>query len=192
MLTSEEIQEYEYIIQDLSDEFMEIDPYCISGIYSVLKTVVKTLKGISCAIDEVLRIQLAAHKFLVDMTACGGEVNKKVQNLIKAVEDIIETSKAVVGVSESVCANGAEENGKAARGKVINGIKTSHKCAANMLRKLTKLSRQIHYALKLIVQIKDVPGDTSRCVLDAVDTLEVYFNEFVPNITACSQLPTTK
>ena len=189
MLSSEEIQEYEYIIQDLSDEFMEIDPYCISGIYSVLKTVVKTLKGINCSIKEVLRIQLAAHQFLADITACGGEVNKKVQNLINAIQDIIETTKAIVGISESVCANGADETDKATRGKVVDGIKSSHKCAVNMLRKLTKLSRQIRYALKLIAQIKNVPGDTSKCVLDAVNTLEVYFNDFVPNIKSCSKLP---
>lgn len=191
MFDTEAMQEYDYIIQDLSDEFMDIDPYCISGIYSVLKVIVKTLKGINCTIKEVLQIQIAAHTFLTDIAACGGEVNKKVQNLIDAVNDIIDTTKAIVGISESVCANGDEENGTATRGKVVSGIKTSHKCAVNMLRKLTKLSRQIHRALKLIVQIKNVPGDTSKCVMDAVDNLNNYFTQFTPNIKECSKLPTT-
>lgn len=182
-----EIQDYEFIAQELADEIMEIEPQTIfSSMYYVLKKTLKTLKGISCTIDEVLKIQVAAHTFLTDIHACGGEVNQKVQTLIDAVNDIIETCKAIIGINESVCANG--QDGSATRG-VVSSVKVSHKCAANMLRKLLRLNKQIKRALKLIVQIKNVPGDTSKCVLNAVDNLEKYFTEFPANIKACSQLP---
>ncbi|XP_037812294.1 uncharacterized protein LOC119604036 [Lucilia sericata] len=184
MFENEEIQEYEYIAQELADEIMEIEPQTIfNGMYYVLKKVLKTLNGVKCTIEEVLRIQVAAHTFLTDIAACGGEVSQKVQNLIDAVNDIIETCKAIIGISESVCANEQDTRG------VVSGVKTSHKCAVNMLRKLLRLNKQIKRALKLIYQIKNVPGDTSKCVLDAVDNLEKYFTEFPANIKACSNIP---
>lgn len=178
------IQEYELMAQDLPEEIMDIEAQTIfSGMYWVLKKTLTTLKGISCTIDEVLKIQVAAHKFLTDIAACGGEVSQKVQTLIDAVNDIIETCKAIVGINESVCANGANTT----RG-VVSGVKVSHKCAANMLSKLLRLNTQIQRALKLIIQIKNVPGDSSKCVLKAVDTLEKYFTEFPANIKICSKL----
>ncbi|XP_023294692.2 uncharacterized protein LOC111677735 [Lucilia cuprina] len=184
MIENEEIQEYEYIAQELADEIMEIEPQTIfNGMYYVLKKVLKTLNGVKCTVEEVLRIQVASHTFLTDIHACGGEVNQKVQNLINAVNDIIETCKAIIGISESVCANEQGTRG------VVSGVKTSHKCAANMLRKLLRLNKQIKRALKLIYQIKKVPGDTSKCVLDAVDQLEKYFTEFPANIKACTNTP---
>ncbi|XP_065364228.1 uncharacterized protein LOC135957417 [Calliphora vicina] len=187
MIENEEIQDYEYIAQDLAEEIMEIEPQGLfGGMYFVLKKILKTLNGVKCTIDEVLRIQVAAHTFLTDITACGGEVSKKVQTLIAAVNDIIDTCKAIIGINESVCANG--QDGKTTRG-VVSGIKSSHKCAVNMLRKLLRLNKQIKRALKLIYQIKKVPGDTSKCVLDAVDSLEKYFTEFPANIKACSNVP---
>lgn len=154
--------------------------------YFIIKKTLKTLKGIGCAVDEVLKIQVVAHKFLTDIHNCGGELSQKVQNLVDAVNDILETCKAIVGINESVCANGGED--KLARG-VVSGVKVGHKCAVNMLSKLLRLNRQIQRALNLIAQIKDVPGDTSKCVLDAVDDLEKYFTEFPQNIKTCSNLP---
>ncbi|XP_065364872.1 uncharacterized protein LOC135957949 [Calliphora vicina] len=187
MVDYEDIQQYEYIAQELAEEIMEIEPQGVfTGIFFVLKKVLKTLKGVSCAVDEVLKIQVAGHRFLTDIAACGGEVSQKVQTLIDAVKDIIETSKAIGGINEAVCAN--DHNDRLLKG-VVSSIKSGHKCAANMLSKLLRLSRQIKRAIKLIIQIKNVPGDTSRCVLDAVDTLEKYFTEFPANIKACSNLP---
>ncbi|XP_037823675.1 uncharacterized protein LOC119612034 [Lucilia sericata] len=191
VVENEDIQVYEYIAQELAEEIAEIEPQGIfTGIYFVLKKTLKTLKGLGCAVDEVLKIQVAAHTFLTDIAACGGELNQKVQTLVDAVKDIIETCKAIGGINEAVCSNDHGTRGvKGVVSKVVNGVKVGHKCSANMFLKLLRLARQIKRAINLIIQIKNVPGDTSKCVLDAVDNLEKYFTEFPANIKACSNLP---
>lgn len=188
MVDYEDIQLYENIVQELADEIKDIDPQC-SAIYNALKTIVKTLNGISCALNEVLKIQVAAHQFLVDVAACGGEVNHKVQTLINAVKDIVETCKAIGGINEHVCAN--DHDDRSTRG-VVSSIKAGHKCAANMFHKLLRFCRQVKRVIKLIIQIKDVPGDIGKCVLDAVDALEKSFTECPSKIKACANVPSNK
>lgn len=190
MIDPEDVELYEYIAQDLAEEIVEIEPQGLfTGMYFIMKKALKTLKRLNCTIKEVIDIQIAAHEFITDVYACGGEVNKKVQNLIDACNDIIETCKAIVGINESVCANGADENAVMERTwGVVSGVKNGHKCFVNMFRKLQRLKNQIKYALKLIKQIKNVPGDTSKCVMDAVDKLDKAFTDFPANIKTCSQL----
>ena len=177
MLNAEDIQDLEYAVRDLPD----IDP--IDGIFTIIKTVVKTLKGVSCAVDEVLAIKMAADEFLASTTACGGEINKDVQDLIDAVYKIVVTAEDVVDVGINDCLKGV------GGGSVISGIVTGPKCALKMSRRLTKFSKEVLSTLKLIVQIKDVPGDTGKCTLDAITTLGSYFTEFIPNIKSCSEMP---
>lgn len=188
MNTNDDLQEWEFIAKDLAEEIMEIEPQTIfSGFFWVMKKILKTVKGIACVVNEVYKIQVACHNFLTDIAACGGELTQKVQNLVDAVKDIIETCRAIVGISESVCENGQEE--KSVSGAVngaVNAAKVSHKCAVNMLNKILRLNRQIKRALNLIAQIKNVPGDTNQCVMDAVDTLDKQFKEFPGNVKACS------
>ncbi|TMW46922.1 hypothetical protein DOY81_008003 [Sarcophaga bullata] len=180
LLNSEDIQEYEYAMRDLPD----IDP--IGGIFTIVKAVVRTLKGVSCAVDEVLAIKMAANEFLAATTACGGEINKDVQNLIDAVYNIVVIAEDVADVGINDCLKGV------GGGSVISGVVTGPKCALKMSRRLTKFSKEVLSTLKLIVQIKDVPGDTGKCALDAITTLGGYFTEFVPNIKSCSEMPNSK
>lgn len=106
MFDSEDLQQYEYINQELAEEIMEIEAQTIfSGFYFVVKKVLKTFQGIACVVNEVYRVQVAAHNFLADITACGGELSQKVQTLVDAVKDIIETCRAIAGINEGVCAN---------------------------------------------------------------------------------------
>ncbi|KAI8124238.1 hypothetical protein CVS40_5316 [Lucilia cuprina] len=167
VVVNDDIQVYEYIAQELAEEIAEIEPQGIfTGIYFVLKKIVKTLQSLDCALNEVYQIQVAAHTFLTDITACGGEINQK---------DIIETSKAIGGLNEAVCSNDHGSRGvKGVVSKVVGGVKLGHKCSSNMFLKLLRLARQIKRAIKLIIQIKNVPGDTSKCVLDAVDNKRRY------------------
>lgn len=173
---------------------MEIEPQGLfSGMYFVLKKVLRTLKGLNCTIKEVIVIRGAANKFVDDVKACGGEVSKKVQTLIDACNDIIETCKAILGINETVCGNNGEEDEITSRTwNVVSGAQNAHKCFVQMFRKLQTLNKQIKRAVKLIKQIKNVPGDSSKCVLDAVDTLESYFIQFPANIKTCSKLVSNK
>ncbi|XP_046803218.1 uncharacterized protein LOC111677739 [Lucilia cuprina] len=189
VVVNEDIQVYEYIAQELAEEIAEIEPQgFVSGIYFVLKKTVQTLQGLDCAVNEVYQILVASHNFLNDITGCGGEINQKVQTLVNAVKDIIETSKAIGGLNEAVCSNDHGSRGvKGVVSKVVGGVKLGHKCSSNMFLKLLRLARQIKRAIKLIIQIKNVPGDTSKCVLDAVDTVGNYYTQFPANIKACSK-----
>ncbi|XP_023294686.1 uncharacterized protein LOC111677729 [Lucilia cuprina] len=193
-LEYENVQDYEYVAQELAEEIMEIEPQGLfSGMYFVLKKVLRTLKGLNCTIKEVIVIRGAAIKFVDDVKACGGEVSAKVQNLINACNDIIETCKDILGINESVCGNTVDEDEALSRTwNVVSGAQNAHKCYVKMFRKLQTLNKQIKRAVKLINQIKKVPGDTSKCVLNAVDTLEGYFIAFPSNIKTCSKLVNNK
>lgn len=194
MIDPEDVELYEYIAQDLAEEIVEIEPQGLfTGMYFIMKKALKTLKRLNCTIKEVIDIQIAAHEFITDVYACGGEVNKKVQNLIDACNDIIETCKDILGINESVCGNSVEEIAIQSRTwNVVQGAQNGHKCFVQMFRKLQTLNKQVKRAVKLIKQIKSVPGDTSKCVLDAVDTLEGYFTRFPSNIKTCSKLVNNK
>lgn len=169
---------------------MEVEPMGLfSGMFSIFKKALRTLKGLNCTIKEVLQIETAALNFVNDVHACGGEVSKKVQNLIDACNNIIKTCKEILGINESICGNTVDEDVTAAQTfGSVTGAQNAHKCFVKMLRKLQTLKKQIKYALKLIKQIKNVPSDTNACVNDAVNTLESYFTEFPANIKACSKL----
>ncbi|XP_037823678.1 uncharacterized protein LOC119612036 [Lucilia sericata] len=184
MVDQEVLQQYEYITEELAEEIMEIEPQTIfSGFFFVVKKVLKTFQGIACVVNEVYRVQVAAHNFLTDIALCGGELSQKVQTLVDAVKDIIETCRAIAGINESVCSNDhADIFGRG----VVSSVKVGHKCASNMLSKLLRLNRQIKRAIKLMIQIKNVPGDTSECVLNAVDTLLQQFTEFPAKVKACT------
>lgn len=190
----EEAQLYEFVAQELAEEIVEIEPQTIfSGMYFVLKKVLRTLKGLNCAIKEVIVIRGAANDFVNNVAACGGEVSKKVQTLIDACNDIIETCKDILGINESICGNSVEDAAIQSRTwNVVQGAQNGHKCFVQMFRKLQTLNKQVKRAVKLIKQIKSVPGDTSKCVLDAVDTLEGYFTRFPSNIKTCSKLVNNK
>ncbi|XP_023294694.2 uncharacterized protein LOC111677737 [Lucilia cuprina] len=184
MIDQDVFQQYEYINDDLAEEIMEIEPQTFfSGFYYVLKKVLKTFQGIACVVNEVYRVQVASHNFLTDIALCGGELSQKVQTLVNAVKDIIETCRAIAGINESVCSNDhADVFGRG----VVSSVKVGHKCASNMLSKLLRLNRQIKRAIKLMIQIKNVPGDTSECVLNAVDTLLNQYTQFPANVKACT------
>ncbi|KAM7350058.1 uncharacterized protein ACRADG_008740 [Cochliomyia hominivorax] len=188
-------QLYESVDRELDDEVVEIQPRTIfSGMYWTLKKVLKTLKGLNCAIKEVIVIHGAATKFVNDVKVCGGEATQKVQTLIDACNDIIETCKNILGINESICGNTVDVNSdiQSRTWNVVKGAQNGHKCFVQMLRKLQTLNKQINRAIKLIKQIRKVPGDTSKCVLNAVDTLEGNFNQFPINVKTCSKLVNNK
>ncbi|KAI8124239.1 hypothetical protein CVS40_5316 [Lucilia cuprina] len=189
VVVNDDIQVYEYIAQELAEEIAEIEPQGIfTGIYFVLKKIVKTLQSLDCALNELLPILS-----LPTLPLAVVKLTKKYKHfivLVNAVKDIIETSKAIGGLNEAVCSNDHGSRGvKGVVSNVVGGVKLGHKCSSNMFRKLLRLARQIKRAIKLIIQIKNVPGDTSKCVLDAVDNVEKYFTQFPANIKACTKLP---
>ncbi|XP_005189713.2 uncharacterized protein LOC101890167 [Musca domestica] len=189
-LNNELMEDLELTAQDLADEIAEIEPYgAFTGMYSVIKKALRYVKGLNCTIKEVLAIQTAAQNFVDNVKACGGEVSKKVQKLIDACNDILKTCKEILGINESVCGNSndVEEEQPETQG-VISKAKTAHKCFVKMVRKVNKLKKQIKRAIKMIKDIKKVPGDTSDCVMAAVNTLETTFTQFPANIKTCSKL----
>ncbi|TMW46923.1 hypothetical protein DOY81_008004, partial [Sarcophaga bullata] len=181
LLHAEDIQEHEYSIHDT---FLDFDP--ISGIFTIVKTVVKTVKGISCTIGEVFKIITAGNDFLAATTACGGEINKDVQNLIDAVHNVIVIAEDVVDIGVNICLKDQEE------GSIISGLISGPKCALKLTPKLTKFTTEVISTLKLVVQIKDIPGNTGKCTLNAITNLGSYFTEFVPHIKSCAELPAGK
>lgn len=190
MVDSEDAAEYEYIAQDLAEEIMEIEPTGLfTGMYFIIKKSLRTLKGLNCTIKEVMLIQTVTQNFLNDVKSCGDDVSKKVQKLINACNDIIETCKDILGINESVCGNTEETDADEVQTfKIAKDAKTSHKCFVKMFRKVQSLKKQIKHAIKLIKQIKKVPADSSACVLDAVNTLGNYFTDFPAQIKSCSKL----
>ncbi|XP_073835711.1 uncharacterized protein [Musca autumnalis] len=198
ILDNELMEEMELIAQDLADEIVEIEPYGVwTGMYRIIKKALRYMKGLNCTIKEVLEIQTAAQNFINSVQACGGEVNKKVQNLIDACNDILETCKDILGINESICgnSNNADEEETAVADAadietygVVSDAKTAHKCFVKMVRKVNKLKKQVKRAIKMIKDIKKVPGDTSDCVLDAVNSLEMTFTQFPTNVKSCSKL----
>ncbi|XP_061397887.1 uncharacterized protein LOC133333561 [Musca vetustissima] len=192
-LQNELMEDMELISQDLAEEIAEIEPNgAFTGMYFVIKKALRYVKGLNCTIKEVLAIQTAAQNFVDSVRACGGEVSKKVQNLIDACNDIIQTCKEILGINETICGNSndvEESSGDDVESHgVISKAKTAHKCFVKMVRKVNKLKKQVKRAIKMIKSIKKVPGDTSDCVMDAVNNLEMYFTQFPANIKTCSKL----
>uniref|UniRef100_A0A1I8N8W2 Secreted protein n=1 Tax=Musca domestica TaxID=7370 RepID=A0A1I8N8W2_MUSDO len=200
-LKNELIEDMELTAQDLADELAEIEPYGLfTGMYTVIKRALRYVKGLNCTIKEVLAIENAAHNFVNSVAACGGQISQKAQNLVNACLDIIETCKAILGINESVCGNSndvEETDSDAATAAaaeevesfgVVSKLKTSHKCLVQMVRKVNKLKKQVKKVISMIKDIKKVPGDTSDCVMAAVNTLETTFTQFPANVKACSKL----
>ncbi|XP_005189714.2 uncharacterized protein LOC101890344 [Musca domestica] len=197
-LKNELMEDMELTAQDLADELAEIEPYgFFTGMYTVIKRALRYVKGLNCTIKEVLAIENAAHNFVNSVAACGGQISQKAQNLVNACLDIIETCKAILGINESVCGNSndAEETDSDVAAAedvesygVVSKLKTSHKCFVQMVRKVNKLKKQVKKVISMIKDIKKVPGDTSDCVMAAVNTLETTFTQFPANVKACSKL----
>uniref|UniRef100_A0A1L8EIT4 Putative secreted protein n=1 Tax=Haematobia irritans TaxID=7368 RepID=A0A1L8EIT4_HAEIR len=191
-IENEDLVDYDYIAQDLADEIMEIEPYGLfTGMYSVIKAALRTVKGLNCTIKEVLEVQNAAQAFVNNVQACGDAVSKKLQNLINACQDIIDTCKSIMGINESICGNTDDDNETDSDVQTLGAVsdaKTAHKCFVKMVRKVNKLKKQVKKAVKMIKDIKKVPGDTSDCAMDAINTLENTFVQFPANVKTCSKL----
>lgn len=195
MVDYEDIEEFELLAQDLADEISDIETYgAFTGMYRIIKKALRYMKGLNCTVKEVLQIETAAQTFVDSVQACGGEVSKKVQNLIDACNDIIQTCKDILGINESICGNTVDDDDAddddddvETYGVVSTG-KTVHKCFVKMVRKVNKLKKQVKKAIKMINDIKKVPGDTNDCVLTAVNSLEMTFTQFPANVKTCSKL----
>ena len=172
--------------QENSGEFIEIEAR--TTFYLTLIKVLKTLKGLNCTIKEVIAVRNAANQLIDDIKACGGEVSTKVQNLINACIAVVETSEAILGINQSVCGNGDESDIQSRTWHVVSGAQNAHKCFVQIFDNVRKLNSQVKTVVKMIGQIKKVPGDTSQCVLDSIDALTTKFTDFPTNVKACSKL----
>ena len=179
-------EDFELELQEFSDDLIEFETR--STFYLTLIKVLRTLKGLNCAIKEVVIIHNAAVQLVDDIKACGGEVSQKVQNLINACNAVIETSKAILGINQSICGNSDENDMESRTWHVVAGAQNAHKCFVEMFNNIRKLNKQVKTVVKMIGQIKKVPGDTSKCVLDSIDALTSHFTDFPSNVKSCSKL----
>ncbi|TMW46915.1 hypothetical protein DOY81_007996 [Sarcophaga bullata] len=175
-------EDFQLDSQEFSEDLIEFEAR--STFYFTLIKVLKTLKGLNYAIKEVVIIHNAASQLIDDIKACGGEVSQKVQNLINACNDVVDTSKAILGINQSVCGNDVQSR----TWHVVAGAQNAHKCFVEIFNNMRKLNKQVKTVAKMITQIKKVPGDTSRCVLDSIDALTTHFTDFPTNVKACSKL----
>ncbi|XP_005185437.2 uncharacterized protein LOC101898958 [Musca domestica] len=181
--------DFEYIAKDIADDVVDIDAQVSwFGIYFVIHKVLTTLKGVNCTIKEVLAIRTAAQNFLNDVKACGGEVSKKLQNLIDTCKNIVSTANDIIHVNENICGNTTPgDDGSDVAADALS-VKTGWNCFWKLLFKTMSLKNQVKHAIYLIKQIPSVPGDTGVCVNNALSTLSNVFTQFPSNVKACSKL----
>ncbi|XP_073831699.1 uncharacterized protein [Musca autumnalis] len=182
--------DFEYIANDIAEDNMDIDAQVSwIGLYFVLHKALTTLKGVNCTIKEVYVIRDAAQAFVSNVQACGGEVSKKLQNLIDACNNIISTANDIIHVNENICGNTTtdDDSTDAAVATTLSS-KTAWKCFWKLLFKTMDLKNQVKHAIYLIKHIPSVPGETGDCVNTAVSTLGDAFNQFPTNVKTCSKL----
>uniref|UniRef100_A0A1I8NRZ1 Protein TsetseEP domain-containing protein n=1 Tax=Stomoxys calcitrans TaxID=35570 RepID=A0A1I8NRZ1_STOCA len=183
--TIEEV-DFEYIAKNVAEDVVDIDTQVSwFGIYFVIHKALTTLKGVNCTIKEVYAIKAAAQNFVADVQACGGEVSKKLQQLIDTCNDIISTSNDIIHLNENICGNSADQDTSAVSPQKTT---TPWKCFWKLLSKTLQLKGQVKKAIRLIRQIPSVPGDAGTCVNNALDTLSSAFNQFPSNVKTCSKL----
>lgn len=184
--------DFEYLANDIAEDVMDIDAQASwFGIYFVIHKALTTLKGVNCTIKETLAIRDAAQQFVTDVQNCGGEVSKKLQQLIDTCNDIISTANDILNVNENICGNTSDDDDTTTDADAaISPLKskTPWKCFWKLFSTTLHLKNQVKNAISLIKKIPSVPGDTGDCVNTAVDTLANVFNAFPTNVKTCSKL----
>ncbi|XP_061389890.1 uncharacterized protein LOC133325081 [Musca vetustissima] len=190
--------DFEYIANDVADDVIDIETQVSwFGIYFVIHKALTMLKGVNCTIKEVFAIRDAAQKFLNDVQACGGEVSKKLQNLIDTCKSIVSTANDIIHVDENICGNtpvddvqGTDDDSDVATNPM--GNKTGWNCFWKLLFKTMKLKNEVKHAIYLIKHLPAVPGEAGDCVNTAAQDLASVFNQFPSNVKTCSKLVSKK
>ncbi|XP_075156358.1 uncharacterized protein LOC142229660 [Haematobia irritans] len=180
--------DFEFIANDVAQDTVDIDAQVSwLGIYFVIHKALTTLKGVNCTIKEVYAIKAAATQFVSDVQACGGDVSKKLQQLIDTCNNIISTSNDIIHLDENVCGDTTSSDDTDTAVSVQKST-TPWKCFWKLLFKTLQLKNEVKKAINLIKKIPSVPGDAGTCVDNSVNTLSNAFNQFPTNVKTCSKL----
>ncbi|KAM7348556.1 uncharacterized protein ACRADG_007826 [Cochliomyia hominivorax] len=177
----EKPEPYDLWLDDVfADDIVEFESRSIfSGFYWVLKSALRTLKGVNCTIKQVIAVKNATQKFIDDIHSCGADAVNAFKNVITAAQSVIATCNNILHLNENVCNNDESTNGKPS---------TPFSCFVKLFRQLLKLRKQIKNTLSAIKKVPAVPSEAAGCANNAVTELTNVFTSFPSFVKTCSKL----
>ncbi|XP_034666004.1 uncharacterized protein LOC117899956 [Drosophila subobscura] len=156
------------------DGLVDIEAFGTLGIF---KKVLRSVKGLNCAVKWVLGIEDSATQFNSNVFLCGTTASKDVTNLINANIKIIKTANNIINYKSTICASAEDADQK-----------VTTKCSVEIFRQLWSLKHQVQNVVTLAKKLPKTAPNAGACVLDAVNTLTSYYTQFTQNIVDCSKL----
>ncbi|KAH8345162.1 hypothetical protein KR059_007296, partial [Drosophila kikkawai] len=147
--------------------------------YKVIKTALRSIKGLNCVFKWVAGIQDSATSFNRNVIGCGVTASQDLTNLINANIKIVSTCSSIVNLKSEggVCANTDTE-----------GSKISNSCFIKTLRSVYSLKKQVANVITLAGKLPTTGPNAVACINDSVSTLVTYYTAFPQNMVTCSKL----
>lgn len=165
---------------ELDDDYMDIEEFgFVMTVRKILKTILKTVRGLNCLLKEVTNILEACTKYVDAIDACGTAVPKDVAAIVTSCKTIITLCHNIINPQSDKC---APSKGDDADTDADSTQSTSRGCFLQSLRATIKLTKKIKSTVN---QISKLPTDTSSCFSDSTNAVKESFNNFLPNIRTC-------
>ncbi|XP_005190679.2 TPR-containing protein DDB_G0280363 [Musca domestica] len=163
------------------NEQLSIEPRTIfSPFWWLVKSGMKTLRGINCSIKGVVNVRHNTEEMLHNFQRCEAGTVKQVQAVVDSAYKVLAISAEIIHINDEDCGN---PNYMA--DNVDPKAKASASCAKKLRSKIISLNSQIKTTVKLI---KKVPQDAGVCVHNTFGQYRDSIADFPGFVKECSKL----
>lgn len=159
-------------------EGVEIEARTFKTLWWILKSILKTLRGINCTIKGVVNVKESTEQMFSNFQVCGVETSKQIQAVLDSAQKVISISNDIVNINDNVC------NNPDYLADVDASQKASSKCVKQLRSKILNLNSQIKTTTKLI---KKVPTNAGDCVTTTFSTYQQSIIGFPDFVKTCAK-----
>lgn len=168
------------VLDEEEEEHVPIQPRTFNTLWWLLKSILKTLRGVNCSIKGVVNIKQSTEQMLVNFQVCGVETTKQIQAVLDSAQEVLNIANDIIGTNDEIC-----DNPDYLADNVDASAKASSKCVKQLRSKILSLNKQISSTTKLI---KKVPSDAGDCVTNTFSTYQAEIVGFPDFVKSCAKL----
>ncbi|XP_073835702.1 uncharacterized protein [Musca autumnalis] len=150
-----------------------------SAFWWLVKSVMKTLRGINCTIKGVVNVRDSTGEMLRNFQRCEANTVKEAQAVVDSAQKVLSLTNEILHINDEVCGNPnyTDEN-------VDPKAKVSASCAKQLRSKIISLNNQIKTTVKLT---KKVPKDAGDCALNTFTKYRDSIADFPGFVKECKK-----